>query len=1189
MSTGDDDDLRLQRASASLLSDFGQLLPRLLRKRSHNGKLGQMRLQVRDVDLYKACALIEPFQEDPQILDAHLKVIIPPLVASYIEVIQVAPKENLKKNFLPLSHVICCLLNLFCKVRGERVIKGFFNNEPRYLELILSELEAGVTLRTKNTDEVEHPSLFPWVERYVLLLWLSHLLLAPFPLESMSGLQPTAHTSIKTGITLPLEAPGVTLRILTICIYSLHSASKERSAAAQLLVRLSVRPDMQKLGLLDALVEWSLLFFSKVSEDQADIHQCLGVLSFLSGLVASTTKEEISPFLAAIYGSCRRILDHDSLAFVRSSAVARKLIVKSLRNIVVHCLQISPPPAGLDSTTLIEEVIEFLLDSLADADTPVRYGSSKALSIITLKLNSGMATEVVEAILGSLNENVHWQGSKRNLNSVNPLRWHGLTLTLSQLLYRKAIDINHLPEVLNALLLSLGFEQRSPTGGSVGTNVRDAACFGLWALSRRYATANLLAVETTSIRASEHHEALLVPQVLAIELVVAACLDPAGNIRRGSSAALQELIGRHPNTIEEGISLVQVIDFHAVGLRPRAMCEVAIKAGELRSLYWDALFENLLEWRGTGALDSDSRLFAAKAIGLLTKGRPSSILWQMQNRICKQLVVLRSREVEERQGLVSALAALAESIGLATDFAGPRDLQFALFHLWNLLGDELKLESKAITSVALRPEFTAASICNFIGAMAALTNRLPKDCWPSDIPSVEIRRVLDLCLSRHEQSVLEAIEKATPAVLKLLSRDGVVDIENIVFNWLSRLENEASYNGLRCSGHAIALGSAYAVLDNHKYRREGLDLPRRIVKVLTFRSTSAVAVEARTVALRALGILLRSTSVDPASNLTRLAFDVEAQIGMALHVALNDYTTTERGDIGALVRLEALNAVSSAWAYSVPRDKHGEVDQKIYADVVRLSLERLDKIRVKAAQLLQKATLQDCEDGSITMVQDVSSSAYFASALHMLQPTTDTFIEVKESVCIGFVNSAGMGSESVTQNSRAALLNFVDSLPEASTPGIQCFALLDLVNCMTDLIKRSLHDDRTLLPMLEVVAFLFDMQVMQRLQSTSFNFRTLLSYIQKAHYKSTHMQKLHLALDVYRGLGVIPATRADTVAKVMSMLLHPFPKIRIAAAETLWFLTREQSLKLQDWSLPSKSLKPAMEEIKASLTIPLAG
>jgi hypothetical protein len=36
----------------------------------------------------------------------------------------------------------------------------------------------------------------------------------------------------------------------------------------------------------------------------------------------------------------------------------------------------------------------------------------------------------------------------------------------------------------------------------------------------------------------------------------------------------------------------------------------------------------------------------------------------------------------------------------------------------------------------------------------------------------------------------------------------------------------------------------------------------------------------------------------------------------------------------------------------------------------------------------------------------------------------------------------------------------------------------------------------------------------------------------------------------------------------------------MAAAETLWILTQEEGLKLQDWSLPSKALKPAVEVIR---------
>jgi hypothetical protein len=39
----------------------------------------------------------------------------------------------------------------------------------------------------------------------------------------------------------------------------------------------------------------------------------------------------------------------------------------------------------------------------------------------------------------------------------------------------------------------------------------------------------------------------------------------------------------------------------------------------------------------------------------------------------------------------------------------------------------------------------------------------------------------------------------------------------------------------------------------------------------------------------------------------------------------------------------------------------------------------------------------------------------------------------------------------------------------------------------------------------------------------------------------------------------------------------------MTAAETLWILTRNESLKLQDWSLPPKSLKSAVEDIKGGI------
>ncbi|KAL5390525.1 hypothetical protein DPSP01_001601 [Paraphaeosphaeria sporulosa] len=1175
MDTGgdDDDDVKLLRASTSNLADLGKLILRLVRKRKNTSN--DARSQVRLIDLGRIQALIEPFQEDPQLLDTHLKSFIPPLVAAYLDSLQQGRRPDPKKGYVPLTHAICQILNLFCKVRGEKVIKGFLNNEPRYLEPVIDEFEAGAD-SPPGEDEPLAQGIVPWTERYVLFLWLSHLMLAPFPLASMSAMQSSHEVANALDIQLPTEVPGIALRVLTMCVKAFTSASKERGAAAHLLVRLCVRPDMQKLGLLETFVQWSLKFFNSATEQSTNIHQCIGILSFLSGLVTSATNEEIGPFLPAIYKVSQNIIAQPDLAFVKTSAVARKLIIKTLRNIVVHSLQATEAVNELDTTTVVEEVIELLLDSVADGDTPVRYAASKALSIITMKLDGEMAEEVVQAILGSLNENVYWQGSTRNLSGVDPLRWHGLTLTLSQLLYRRALSPAQLPDILNALLLALAFEQRSTTGGSIGTNVRDAACFGIWALSRRYTTAELSAVETSSVRASEHRRGISILQVLAIELLVVACLDPAGNIRRGSSAALQELIGRHPNTVYEGISLVQVVDFHAVGLRQRAMCKVSIEASRLHQAYWEALFDNVLGWRGIGSLDSASRLFAARAVGQLTVGKTASVIHSMSDRISRELAVLKPRQVEERQGLVSALAALVDENRMRDDSTEANETRDAadLTHLWDLLERELKLDDNAFMSPAMRPDFTASSICNLLGALSCMRYSA-HDHEQRQVPVEELTRLLNLSLSRHADSVMEAIPRTTSGVLKLLQRLSPSDADSLVAGWLTRLENEASYNGLRWSGYAIALGAAYPWLASG--RTGPSPMQRQIAEILPFRCTSAVSIEARTVALSALSILIKNcASITPLSELPSAIRD---RVANALHVALNDYTVTERGDVGALVRLEALNTTGTAWNSGLLRGSTHEED--LHADVLRLSLEKLDKVRSRAAQVLEKGSFELFNAVAAGVADGVSSYAYFANALTVLKPSSSPAII--EAVCLGYMTSAGMGSESVVQNSRAALLDAIDVWPTTPTGDDDTFNLFQVINCLLGLLKQNLETERVLLPLLEIFAFLFDMQVMHRLLETSFNFRALLSYTQKAHFRSTHMQKLQLALDVYRGLGTIATTRADTITKLNSMLLHPFPKIRIAAAETLWLVVGEESLKRQDWSLPSKSLKPIVSNIKSAL------
>ena len=838
---------------------------------------------------------------------------------------------------------------MFCKVRGEKIITTFLSNEPRYLEPVLSQFEQSGRLSSEG-QQMASQSIVPWEERYMLLVLLAHLMLAPFPLTSVSTVEPSQTTSTALGLELPPELPGVVLRILRICARSLHSATKERDAAASLLVRLIVRPDMRANGLQSNVVQWALASVYELS-DVSDIHYCLGVLFFMARLVSFATTQDIASSLPATYQLCQKILDQEAFQFARSSAVARKLIVKTFRNIATRCLT-DARHVALDTVVIIEEVIEFLLGAVADGDTPVRFAASKALSIITMKLDAEMAGDVVQAILGNLQESVYWHGSKRSLAGVSPLRWHGLTLTLAHLLYRRALAPDQLPAVLNALLLALGFEQRSATGGSVGASVRDAACFGIWALARRYTSAELLAVDTSSVGASSGQSCLSVLQILAIELIVTACLDPSGNIRRGASAALQELIGRHPDTVEEGIALVQIVDFHAVGLRERAMSEVAFKAARLHGMYWNALFGNILDWKGTGSLDADSRTFAATAVGRLAAQQPAGTVGRMATEICSKLEVLPPHEVEERHGLTMALARVVDHVSSQSQSSDQYADALDLTQLWGLFHNVLSLQPKDFTSMVLRPALTAAAVCSLLGSLATLSccTSLPLDA--SSVPCNEIIRLLNLCLGRHDETVLETIPRSARTVLRLLSKVPGISRSDIVAAWLEALEHQSSHSGQRGSGYAIALGAAWSLLHDEatvdsSTNEEGCHI--RIVKVLTMRCTPAVAISSRTVALQALRVLLENVD-EQASDL--FTDSIRDGICNALHTALNDYTITERGDVGSLVRLEALNTVARAWSTGLLNG--APAAQQLRTDAVRLSQEKLDKLRLRAAEVLLK-------------------------------------------------------------------------------------------------------------------------------------------------------------------------------------------------------------------------------------------
>jgi hypothetical protein len=791
-------------------------------------------------------------------------------------------------SLYPLPRAICRLLYTFCKVRGVKVISRFLNNEPKYLESMLRAFiqwdEAQPSNSMDDFPGADSQSM-KWEERYVMLVWLSHLLLAPFDLSSLSSDDiPIPYDNLQQlGDLLP-HTPVAAKSLLSVALQYINAPGKEREAATALLARLVLRGDMQALGLLKGLKEWAFATILPIGNaEPPSVYSCIGVLSFIARLCGSGQVEDLALLLQSMFEQILRVAQDNSdiSATIKSSALAKKTVVKILRNVTVMALSLSERGDSRirddQLSTILEEAIDHFLVALADKDTPVRFAASKALSVITLKLDSEMGTEVIEAVIGSLGENILFEKDdgtlvtpfearkiethrlRRNLSAVDAQRWQGLMLTLSHLLFRRAPPITQLPEILQSLVSGLDFEQRSSTGSSMGTGVRDAACFGIWALSRKYATSELQALQQQVIPSMSGTDEVDVLQKLAVELVCSACVDPSGNIRRGASAALQELIGRHPNTITEGIPLVQVVDYHAVARRSRAMIDVAKATASLDPMYWSPLLEALIQWRGIGSPDAESRRQAAKSIGVLSTQQKFKTMTTVFERLLQKLPRIPRSDVEARHGCFLSIATTVDAY-ISEWQAAPemrdapeaRNLASQVNGLWEILASSLGPADKDLTQQNSRPELTAeASAC----LIASLSRSIVSTgiTAPPDALLERSLQILSLCVSRSDDISIETSSNALSALFPLLSS---TKQEKTVELWFSHLRASASLPSGR--GQILALGAVFKKLEGHEHLRQSI-----ITELLRYARIEE-PIQKRVASVRCLAIkVLPNTGMQP--------------------------------------------------------------------------------------------------------------------------------------------------------------------------------------------------------------------------------------------------------------------------------------------------------------------------------------
>ena len=891
---------------------------------------------------------------------------------------------------MPMPRALCKLLYTFCKIRGEKVVVRFLTNEARFLEVLVAALEEAEPVSVSSSSSSGSAltvgegggkvgGKWTWEERYVVLLWLSHLMLAPFDLATMSSPEVEDEEDEGRRVVMGVQGlPSIATRVLPLAIKYLASPGKERDASKMLLVRLAMRRDMQELGVLDALVTWALAALRPAEGADRTPYHYIGVLSFLAGvLAASVDTSDMDRYLTTIFHAVHglAVVEGEGAGSMMSSALARKTMIKVIRAITVLVLRNPEDAAGVE---VVETTIGFLLECLADNDTPVRFAASKALSIITLRLDPDMASQVVEAVLESLNRNVLQvkdprdpaAAPKKDLSMVDPLEWHGLMLTLSHLLYRRSPPAEYLADIVRALLMGLSYERRSTSGSSTGANVRDAACFGIWALARRYTTPELLAVPTSILSADTPGDATVL-QIIATHLVVAACLDTSGNIRRGSSAALQELIGRHPDTVEKGIWVVQQVDYHAVALRSRALQDVALGVTKLAGQYGEAILEALLGWRGVGDGDTAARRAAGNSYGMITAelastdASPVPRLMRSVSLVLERIKSLEARQVEERHGLFFSFAAVLNALPEAGTRNNSGLDEFARLSVDALLGILKDCDTKTYRKPELIAEaasrliissFPVLQIVTSSSSTALLPGHTLKSKTGADLASLvgsvraraeQLGAFVTLARSNLQKWLvwpdLDIIAAASEAAVVLVMFCSDAERDEAIRGWADAARARQSSKTRTTSGHFSALAAVYPLASTLALEED----KTQICDAITERWRTDMSTDTRVCIIQSL----------TGSDLLRQNTDVFLPL---VAEGLNDYFTNARGDVGSLVRFEAIRATKSLWERldEDSDDKVAPLVSGLFLCILRLAAEKLDRVRAEAQAALAVALRQ---------------------------------------------------------------------------------------------------------------------------------------------------------------------------------------------------------------------------------------
>ena len=893
----------------------------------------------------RVALILDRYQEQATVLDPQLEAMVVPL----LEAVRVVARSGGSRELLPHT---CKVMYTLCKVRGYKTIVKFVPHEVADLEPLVALLG--------SLDAADGAN---WQVTYALMVWLSMVVMVPFDLaiiDSSSAVAAADGEAAKPPLTL-VE------RILQLARLHLGSTGPAREAAAVLCARLLTRPGLQPH--LREFVRWGVAQLQKGREEDAAAADGAGSAdrddaapkprgaleqSFLTAGISSALacamklghRLELLPQLPLL----ATVTNNPEALLADPSVTRRKLGIKLLQRAALvylpptvaawryqrgarsleHNLAASaadddvagplapstapaaaaaaaPPAEEEGDESLVPEEIEGLIEQLLcglkDSDTVVRWSAAKGVGRVTSRLPLELADDVVASALELLSDD-------EEANA-----WHGGCLALAELARRGLLLPSRLAEVVPRIAVALHYDV-SRGAASVGTHVRDAACYVCWAFARAF---------DPDVMAAHVME-------LAPSLLVVLAFDREVNCRRAAAAAFQENVGRQGN-FPHGIDIVTRADYYAVGARSNAYLSVGLYLAGYDE-YRRPLLEHLLDVKARH-WEPKLRLLAAQAAARLA---PLDAEWTTTKMIPALVARSISADLKERHGAVHMLAEVL--LGLVNTTHGGD-------------GANLPVETrKAVANVVPNiekmrlyrgrgGEVMRGAACRLLEVLAVL--KMP--CGPK--AALEKLKTIDECLKHPSESISFAAVAALNAVtfayfkepppdalkayLSSLDGGGAAPVQSVS---VMRLGCDWGQQGILVPRYTLPLAS-----DPNPGLRRGFALalgalplgqlaarPKEVIHALcvaarhyAHQAAELKDPETRRNAARALlractCLGLRARGGELSASLWREAFE-------QILLCFDDYQTDNRGDVGSWVREAAMQCAVPLLALACAPDE----------------------------------------------------------------------------------------------------------------------------------------------------------------------------------------------------------------------------------------------------------------------------